>query len=101
MPFGAERAGCPHCGVYFTDRRASRRVKRELGLSISFNGSVYAARTADLSDNGACAIFSGWQPHAGAILDVNIGELMRHRPAAIVWTKRLSRMNAAAGLKLL
>jgi len=101
MPFGAERTGCPHCGVYFTDRRASKRVKREFGLRISFNGSVYTARSADLSDNGACVLFSGRQTDADAILDVNIGELRYFRRAAIVWTRQLSKTLAAAGLKLL
>ncbi|OGP13461.1 MAG: hypothetical protein A2054_05405 [Deltaproteobacteria bacterium GWA2_55_10] len=101
VPFGADRTRCPHCGVYFTDRRASKRIRQELSLRISFNGSVYAARTADFSDNGACVLLNGWQPDREAILDVNIEEFRLCRQAITVWAKQLTRTLASAGLKLL
>lgn len=101
MSFDANPTRCPHCGVYFMDRRASKRIRQELNLSISFNGSVYAAKTADLSDNGACVLFTGWQPDTDSVLDVNIEDLRLFRQAVMVWARRLSKPLVAAGLKLL
>lgn len=102
MPFGTERARCPHCGVYLAERRALLRTKKEMGLILSVNGSVYKALTTDFSESGAGILLNGSTSlEADTLLDVRIEELDIARQARTVWARKVSRSMTSAGLKLL
>lgn len=101
MSFGLDRARCPHCGVYFTERRASKRVRKELDLTLSLDGALYTAVTTDFCDGGAGIVIDGRYIEKDTMLHVNIEALRLRRQAKTVWARQVSRSAVSAGLKLL
>ncbi|HBG46035.1 MAG TPA: hypothetical protein DDW94_03505 [Deltaproteobacteria bacterium] len=101
VQIGTERARCPHCGVFFTERRRSRRAKMEFVMKLSVSGTIFTARTTDLTYDGAGILLKGTTIEKDTLLDVNIEELMMGWQARTVWARRVSGSVVSAGLKLL
>lgn len=92
---------CPHCGFILHDRRRSKRVHKELDCRFLLEGHVVRARLQDYSTDGLRMVYNGQALKADTVIDVEIEGLDVHRPAKTVWSTKISKHSASAGLRLL
>lgn len=96
--FLSDRDACPHCGQPLKERRSRKRVKKELELTLSLEGSTIKAKTIDYSSKGAGIIYRGRALRLGSAINVTIGG--SEKKAAAVWIKRITERLNSAGLRL-
>jgi len=100
-PHDSEVVACPHCGFVLHDRRRARRIHRELDCRFLLEGRVVSAILQDYSANGLRMVYEGQALEADTLLDVEVEGLAVHRPARTVWSVKISKAKASAGLRLL
>lgn len=100
-PRVSDVVACSHCGFIMFDRRGSKRVHKEFDCRFLLDGQVVSARLQDYSADGLRMVYTGKALKADTVLDVEVEGLDVHRPARTVWSMKISRHSASAGLRLL
>lgn len=90
---------CPNCRYIFYERRMQRRVRRQLSVTLSRNGSYMTGITTDYSEEGTGAVFRGGPVDTEAIVALSMGDGAERRARA-VWVKQVSRSIISIGLRL-
>jgi len=92
---------CSHCGFVLFDRRGAKRVHKEFDCRFLLAGQVVRAKLQDYSADGLRMVYTGQALEANTVLDVEVDGLDVHRPAKTVWSMKISKDSASAGLRLL
>jgi len=92
---------CPKCGYVLVEQRVQDRVTQESDFIITIKEVERAAKTLDLSPNGARITYEGAALPVDTVLDFNVDRLNINRPAMAVWTKQTGMGQPQSGLRLL
>jgi len=92
---------CPKCGYVLVEQREQNRVMQKSDFTITIEEEKRAAKTLDLSPNGARIAYEGSALPVDTVLDFNVDRLNINRPAMAVWTKQTGMGRAQSGLRLL
>jgi len=92
---------CPKCGYVLVEQRRQDRITQTSDFIIIINEEKRAAKTLDLSPNGARITYEGGALPVDTVLDFNVDRLNINRPAMAVWTKQTGMGRSQSGLRLL
>lgn len=92
---------CAFCACFFEDKRRSRRIRKETGLTFWFMDRSRAARLKDYSENGLRMLYAGKMLKAGSVVEVELGAENIRECAVAVWSRKLSPAISSSGLKRL
>lgn len=92
---------CPKCGYVLVEQRELDRVTQESDFTLTIKEEKRAAKTLDLSTNGARISYEGSALEVDTLLDFNVDRLNINRPAMAVWTKQTGMGRLESGLRLL
>lgn len=100
---------CPSCGTVFSKHGKDRRIKPRMVKSIpctlhlegTYDRISFSAKTIDISDSGVGIRYSVFPLPQNSIVELEILNMAVSRVAVVVWSKEVSKIESASGLRFI